>query len=187
MEAVDQVCSQRHQRAGHSRGLAARWAFGPEWPDRCRHCRCSNPGIESPARTNGLSDCILPPGQRHTGQIRPAARGRSRRSAPDIGPRIRRHVTRHGHKAALSKPVATKRDHVVSDQASNTQTRIGQNPTTPQRQARSEYSMVSVFTTIISSCPTKGGTMTLTPLSSTAGLNELAAVWPLTTGSVSTI
>jgi hypothetical protein len=42
--------------------------------------------------------------------------------------------------------------------------------------ARSEYSMDSVFTTIISSWATNGGTMTLTPLSKIAGLNELAAV-----------
>jgi len=43
-------------------------------------------------------------------------------------------------------------------------------------QARSAYSMVSVLTIISSSCPTKGGTMTLTPFSRIAGLKLLAAV-----------
>ncbi len=35
--------------------------------------------------------------------------------------------------------------------------------------------------------PMWGGTMVLTPLFSVAGLNEDEAVWPFTTGSVSTI
>ena len=54
-------------------------------------------------------------------------------------------------------------------------------------QARSTYSIVSVETMIASPSPTKGGTMTRRPLSSTAGLKLFAAVWPFTAGSVSTM
>lgn len=47
---------------------------------------------------------------------------------------------------------------------------------TRPHQARSEYSIVSVLMMTSSSCPTKGGTMTFTPLSRIAGLKLLAAV-----------
>lgn len=52
---------------------------------------------------------------------------------------------------------------------------------------RSTYSPESVLTLIFSPSPTKAGTITVSPVSVFAGLNELVAVAPLRFGSVSVI